>query len=123
MYTWGRVYPSSLFQPKFTKSLKVMELDCAHLKYRSVRPPTYLSAYFEGKFNLHGSFWDVFPISATKGRMFIKTENAQKALKWVFIATLFFRQQMSPFSRFKIRQYHPFSPFFLTGASLNSGAH
>ena len=60
MYTWGRVYPSSLFQPKFTKSLKVLELDCAHLKYRSVRPPTYLSAYFQGKFNFHGSFWAYF---------------------------------------------------------------
>ena len=24
---------------------------------------SYLSAYFQGKFNFHGSFWDVFPIS------------------------------------------------------------
>ena len=34
---------------------------------------SYLSAYFEGKFNFHDSFWDKFQISATKGRNLTET--------------------------------------------------
>ena len=44
---------------------------------------SYLSAYFQGKFNFHDTFWDGFLISATKGRILTETERAQNALKKV----------------------------------------
>ena len=37
---------------------------------------SYLPAYFQGKFNFHGSFWGGFPISATKGEKITNTKNA-----------------------------------------------
>ena len=48
---------------------------------------SYFSAYFQGKFNFHDSFWDGFPISATNRSSLAETENAQNALKWIFIST------------------------------------
>ena len=48
---------------------------------------SYLSTYFQGKFNFHDPFWDGFSISATNGSNLAETENAQNALKWIFIST------------------------------------
>ena len=44
---------------------------------------SYLSAYFQGKFNFHDTFWDGFPISVTIGRNLTETENAQNSLKLI----------------------------------------
>ena len=58
---------------------------------------SYLSGYFQGKFNFHEYFWDGFPISATKERNLTETENAQYVLKLILRSTFFFQTTNVPF--------------------------
>ena len=79
--------PVPFFGLKFTSSQNTRHWILHTLEILMVdHQISYLSAYFQGKFYFHGSFWGGFPISAAKGSL-TETGNAWHALKWILIST------------------------------------
>ena len=89
MSPWGGGdHPQYLFLDQIYQAPKTLENGLYTLEMlMSDHQLSYFSAYFQGKFNFHDSFWDGFPISATNRRNSTETENAQNALKWILIST------------------------------------
>ena len=67
--------PVHFSSPNLTDPQNTRELTL-HTWNFDARPPTIMSAYFQGKFNFHDSFWDGFLISGTNGNNLTNTENA-----------------------------------------------